>query len=251
MDREKEIKKIVDWYAQHGLKDVQLNTSAIDVETPKVMTGVLLHFARIANATDYGDDAQREWADEGNRYLLNNILAAVKMYDDYIAGLKAIPAGNYTANGADQIDRLQAEMNKLLRYIKEEIALEQAQDKADNDEISYWRVTDQDGKSFDVALDDDGVLDIGVSLLRHADIDGAYVVVVNDAVTGEERIVGVYFDREEAESAADDIEKFGVSRNDRAMSALEFLRNGGESIDPKTARELRGVTALEYLNGEY
>ena len=117
--------------------------------------------------------------------------------------------------------------------------------------LKTWNVTDQDGRAFDVALDDDGVLDVGVAPLRQPYIDGAYVVVVKDAVTDEERIVGVYFDDEDAEQAANEIERFGVSRNDRSISALEFLRNGGESIDPKTARELQGVTALEYLNDEY
>ena len=125
---------------------------------------------------------------------------------------------------------------------------EQTGDSVDEDSNrEYWTITDQDGREIKIALDDDGTLDVAIGEYGNG---AAYVIWVTDAVTSEEIAVGAYFDREEAENAVTEIEKFGVSRNDKGFPAIELLKAAGE-FNPKTASEFRGLSALEFLNDEY
>ena len=266
-------------------------TNTLSANAQNIMACVLLHFARVMKGTDYGDDDETRgaMADEGEKYLLNNPAFAVKLYDDYIAGLKTPSVVNGDNKGAEmmrqQIDRLQAERDIIYdawqEKIKDNPVDEPREDSGEEDSNGtdeqreeariflgddnekntrgFWRVTDTDGKQFDIALDDDGVLDIDALPLSRAGelyfegIGMWNVVIVTDYNTEKTRIVAIFLEDEKgAIKAAKEIEEFGhVLSKEPALTAVEFLVISGLAINPKRARKLNGMSALEFVNGGY
>lgn len=112
------------------------------------------------------------------------------------------------------------------------------------EKTQYQQITRQDGKEITVALNDDGEL---ICDIRR--VGDAWLLVVTDAESAEDFVVGVYFDRDDADDAMDAAETTGFIPYE-VVSAAEYLRATDKDYSPKTAREVKGITALEYLNEE-
>lgn len=106
----------------------------------------------------------------------------------------------------------------------------------------YQQITRQDGKEITVALNDDGEL---ICDIRR--VGDAWLLVATDADSDEDFVVGVYFDRDEAYDAMEAAETTGLIPYQK-ISAAEYLRATYDNFTPATAREVKGITALEYLN---
>ena len=112
------------------------------------------------------------------------------------------------------------------------------------EKTQYREITRQDGKEITVALNGDGEL---ICDIRR--VGDARLLVVTDAESAEDFVVGVYFDRDDANAAMDAAETTGFIPYEK-VSAAEYLRATDKDYSPKTAREVKGFTALEYLNEE-
>lgn len=109
--------------------------------------------------------------------------------------------------------------------------------------MDTWKVTCQDGRQFEAELNKDGTLDWEITHEKEW-----YYLNVDDG-TGETICVGVYYDMQDARDAAEEMERSGVVPY-QEISAVDYLESDGEDITPADARELQGVDALQYINGD-
>lgn len=107
-------------------------------------------------------------------------------------------------------------------------------------------ITRQDGKK--ITLNVDGNIDYEITHYGEA-----YVLSVTDATTDNVHIVGIFYDKATACEAVEYLEKSGIVISDiggKILSAYEYLEieDKLEFDREKHAKELKGLTALQYLN---
>ena len=109
-------------------------------------------------------------------------------------------------------------------------------------------ITRQDGKEIDLNIDKK--IDWEVSKAREA-----YLLFVTDAKNDEEHIVGIFYDRDTAYETGKYLEQTFIVKGDIGggdiLSAAEYLEIEGRLENEEQARELKGLTALQYLNEEF
>lgn len=86
------------------------------------------------------------------------------------------------------------------------------------------------------------------------DHNGEFFLLIVVDVDGENQVVGIYDDREEAEDAIkgiidEEINSLVINGED-PMSAIDYLESQGKVLSFREALETRDLTALQMLNGE-
>ena len=108
--------------------------------------------------------------------------------------------------------------------------------------MEKWKIRRQDGKFIEVALDANGCLDWEIN-----HVGEWYLLNVEDG-TGATICVGVYENITDAREDAEGMTQDGIIPV-RKISAHDYLK-GNVKFTPALAREVKGKTALEYLNDE-
>lgn len=117
----------------------------------------------------------------------------------------------------------------------------------------FFTITRQDGKKIYVQLDTDGLFDWDI---RN---DGeAYLLVVTSPYSYDEDalniydddcVIGVFYTRQEAKDAAGIMEETSIVPYN-PLSAIDYLEANNNDLSFKDRRELKGLTALQYINEE-
>lgn len=123
-----------------------------------------------------------------------------------------------------------------------------------------YTVTRQDGVQVNFILDDHAlnweVTHSGEAYLLV--VYNPFEVSFDDGDNGEQghevtyhngHVVGVYYDADFATDAAEQMETFGRVPAEK-ITAADYLDAEGKLDSPKHAREVKGLSAVQYLNGE-
>lgn len=114
-----------------------------------------------------------------------------------------------------------------------------------------FKVIRQDGKTVEFILDEDGLLNWEV----RKDGESYILVVTNDYrddegnIFNDEHVVGVYDTASDAHEDGESMEESGIVHYTK-ITAREYLQSNGEVVTPADSRNLKGLTALQYLNEE-
>lgn len=107
--------------------------------------------------------------------------------------------------------------------------------------MKNFLVTRQDGKEFEIST-----RKVNWDFFRQGE---AYHLVVTDAESDIEQVVGVYYDEAMTRDAAESLELFGRVPYEK-ISAADYLDAEGKLESNEQEAELKNYHALQYINDE-